>query len=133
MVLADLGSKITGAIRKLSEAPVIDDEVPSFIVACVTSLYRKLSRCLIECVLLQTLNAMLKEIAMALMQADVGEFSRPSTSLACSRSLFHFKCTDHSLTVSLKLKTAASPLINLKDLVLTSLGTTPFASQRSRS
>ena len=27
MVLQDLGKKITGAIRKLSEAPVIDDDV----------------------------------------------------------------------------------------------------------
>merc|ERR1712022_66185 len=44
MVLADLGQKITGAIRKMSEAPVIDDDV---------------------------LKDMLKEIAVALMQADV--------------------------------------------------------------
>lgn len=44
MVLADLGKKITSAIRKMSEAPVIDEE---------------------------TMAAMLKEIAVALMQADV--------------------------------------------------------------
>jgi len=44
MVLADLGKKITGAIRKMSESPIIDEE---------------------------TMTTMLKEIAMALLQADV--------------------------------------------------------------
>lgn len=44
MVLAELGGKITAAIRKMSEAPAIDEE---------------------------TLSLMLKEIAVALMQADV--------------------------------------------------------------
>eukprot|EP00126_Sphaerothecum_destruens_P010040 Sdes_comp20665_c0_seq1m15993 len=44
MVLADLGAKITGAVRKLTEATVIDEEA---------------------------LDAMLKEICRALLEADV--------------------------------------------------------------
>merc|ERR1711865_352579 len=44
MVLADLGAKITGAFSKLNRAPIIDDEL---------------------------LDEVLKEIAAALLQADV--------------------------------------------------------------
>lgn len=66
MVLADLGRKITSALRSLSNATIINEEVPG---VCLV-LKRSSVQALIVCVL-QVLNAMLKEVCAALLEADV--------------------------------------------------------------
>ena len=63
MVLADLGRKITSALRSLSNATVINEEVVNKVEIC--------QHWLTLISLLQVLNAMLKEICAALLESDV--------------------------------------------------------------
>lgn len=62
MVLADLGRKITSAIRSLNSATVINEEVSAF------STHPRLYS---QYICLKALENMLKEIARALIEADV--------------------------------------------------------------
>lgn len=68
MVLADLGRKITSALRSLSNATIINEEVSNLMMSRVTGDWqRKVTALLV----LQVLNAMLKEVCAALLEADV--------------------------------------------------------------
>ena len=70
MVLADLGRKITSALRSLSNATVINEEVCLFLLKICYMLLtpNAFSHCIES---LQVLNAMLKEICAALLESDV--------------------------------------------------------------
>ncbi|MEQ2178807.1 Signal recognition particle, partial [Goodea atripinnis] len=71
MVLADLGRKITSALRSLSNATIINEEVGSTmsvrpVLQFIAELYNT------NCSLThKVLNAMLKEVCAALLEADV--------------------------------------------------------------
>lgn len=67
MVLADLGRKITSALRSLSNATIINEEVSG------SNLSAQLSPpwSVTHHVCFQVLNAMLKEVCAALLEADV--------------------------------------------------------------
>lgn len=65
MVLADLGRKITTALHSLSKATIINEEVST------TKLKNKEKKFLHQLIFVkQVLNAMLKEICTALLEAD---------------------------------------------------------------
>ena len=68
MVLADLGRKITSAIRSLNSATVINEEVyKDFFILILYDNYQQ-TNCH---VFVKALDIMLKEIGRALIEADV--------------------------------------------------------------
>lgn len=72
MVLADLGRKITSALRSLSNATIINEEVTFYQDQNrqqVAVLFGSEPR--LHPVSLQVLNAMLKDVCAALLEADV--------------------------------------------------------------
>ena len=67
MVLADLGRKITGAIRSLNSATVINEEVSQALLARLPSWWAEWP----SFVFAKALDNMLKDIGRALIEADV--------------------------------------------------------------
>lgn len=63
MVLADLGRKITTALHSLSKATIINEEVGHTFVIVLISVFHSTFT-------FQVLNAMLKEVCTALLEAD---------------------------------------------------------------